>query len=106
MLAAVAAAATPKASAPKISIKPDPGSLPGSPQLQQLLNGLAFWALLAAVAGIVIGAAIWGVASHSNNHHWSARGRSGALVSFFAAIVIGAAAAIINFAVDLGSQVQ
>ena len=102
-MAAVAAAPTPDA---KVSIKPDPESLPGSPELEQLINGLAFWMLLAAAAGILLGAGTWAIANHSNNHHWSAKGRSGALVSAAAALVIGAAGAIINFAADLGGQVK
>jgi hypothetical protein len=80
--------------------------LPGSAQLQQLINGLAFWMLLAALASILIAAGTWGLASHMNNHQWSARGKSGFLVSAASALVIGAAGAIINFGVDIGSQVR
>ena len=73
---AVAAAATPKPKKdPSVSVNPDPTSLPGGEQLQQLVDGLAFWMLLAALAGILIGAGIWAIAAHSNNHHWSAKGR-------------------------------
>src|SRR5690242_11383006 len=104
MFAAVVAAAKPKD--PSVSVSPDPNSLPGGAQLQQLIDGLAFWMLLAALAGILIGAGIWAVAAHSNNHHWSAKGRSGALASAAAAMVIGAAGPIINFAAQLGSQVK
>ena len=41
--------------------------------LQDLVDGLAFWMLLAALAGVLIGAGVWALASHGNNHHWSAR---------------------------------
>jgi len=91
---------------PKVSVNPDPKALPGSRQLDQLVDGLAFWMLLAALAGVLIGAGAWALASHANNHHWSSRGRTGALVSAAAALVIGAAGSIINFAVELGSQVK
>ena len=37
---------------------PDPKGLPGSPALQQLVDGLAFWGLLAALAGLVVSAAV------------------------------------------------
>src|SRR5262245_29036482 len=30
------------AKAPKVTVNPDPSSLPGTPQLQQLIDGLAF----------------------------------------------------------------
>lgn len=89
-----------------VRINPDPKGLPGSSVLQELVNGLAFWMLLAALAGILIGAGVWALASHGNNHHWSARGRSGALMSAAAALVIGGAAAIINFFADLGGKVR
>jgi H+/gluconate symporter-like permease len=90
----------------KVTVKPDPNSLPGGDQLQQLINGLAFWMLLAALASILIAAGTWGLASHMNNHQWSARGKSGVFISAASALVIGAAGAIINFSVDLGSQVK
>lgn len=102
VLTTAAVAAAP----PKVTVNPNPTSLPGSPQLQQLIDGLAFWMLLAAVASVLIAAGTWGLATHSNNHQWSARGKSGLLVSVAAALVIGAAGAIINFGVDLGSKVR
>ena len=52
--------------------KPDPNGLPGSPALEQLVNGLAFWGLLAAVAGLVISAAVWALSAHSGNYHHAA----------------------------------
>jgi hypothetical protein len=95
-----------KAAVPKVSVNPDPNALPGSTQLQQLVNGLAFWMLLAALASTLVAAGTWGLANHMNNHQWSARGKSGLLVSLASALVIGAASAMINFGVDLGSQVR
>jgi hypothetical protein len=89
-----------------VRISPDPSGLPGSRVLQDLVDGLAFWMLLAALAGILVGAGIWAISAHSNNHHMSARGRSGALVSACAALMIGAAAAIINFFADVGGKVK
>jgi ABC-type Fe3+ transport system permease subunit len=94
------------ASPPKVHINPNPKRLPGSKVLQHLVDGLAFWVLLAALAGVLIGAGVWALAAHGNNHHWSARGRSGALTSAGAALVIGGAAAIINFFADAGSHVR
>lgn len=91
---------------PDVKVNPDPSGLPGSEVLQQLINGLAFWMLLAALAGVLIGAGVWALASHSNNHHWSSRGRAGTLVSVLAALVIGASGAIVNFFVDMGGKVR
>ena len=37
---------------------PDPNGLPGSSALQSLISGLAFWALLASLGGLLISAAV------------------------------------------------
>ena len=87
-------------------VNPDPKALPGSPSSQELVNGLAFWMLLAALAGVLIGAGVWALAAHSQQPPLVREGRSGALVSAAAALVIGAAGAIINFVADLGGQVK
>ena len=39
-----------------VSLNPSSRALPGSGTLQDLVNGIAFWALLAALAGLIIGA--------------------------------------------------
>jgi Family of unknown function (DUF6112) len=92
--------------ATQVHVNPNPKSLPGSSVLQQLIDGLGFWMLLAALAGTLIGAGVWAIAAHFNNHHWSARGRSGVLGSAAAALVIGSAGPIVNFFADLGRQVH
>jgi hypothetical protein len=90
----------------KVHVTPDPSGLPGSPVLQSLVNGLAFWMLLAALAGVLVGAGVWALGSHGNNHQWASKGRSGAVVSAAAALVIGAAGAIVNFFVEAGGKVK
>jgi len=85
---------------------PDPNGLPGSPALQQLVNGLAFWGLLAAVAGLVISSAVWALSAHSGNYQHAASGRRGTLVSAGAAFLVGAAPAIVVFFVNLGNTVK
>src|ERR671936_1946017 len=89
-----------------ISGKPDPNGLPGSPALEQLVNGLAFWGLLAALAGLVVSAAVWALSAHSGNYHHATVGRRGTLVSAAAAFLVGAAPAIIAFFQNLGATVH
>jgi Family of unknown function (DUF6112) len=89
-----------------VQVNPNPKGLPGSDVLQGFIDGLAFWALLACLGGIVVGAAVWAWAAHSNNHHYSANGRRGLLVSAAGALIVGGAAAIINFFADAGSKVH
>lgn len=80
--------------------------LPGTPQLQQLIDGFSTWALMAALAGMLIGAAIWALGHHSSNYQQAANGRKGVLVSGAAAMIIGAAPSLIDFFTGLGRQVH
>jgi len=81
-------------------------SLPGTPQLQQLIDGFSTWALMAALAGMLIGAAVWALGHHASNYQQAANGRKGVLVSGAAAMIIGAAPALISFFTGLGNQVS
>jgi hypothetical protein len=85
---------------------PDPNGLPGSPALEQLVNGLAFWGLLAALAGLVISASVWALSAHSGNYQHAALGRRGTLVAAAAAFLVGAAPAIVAFFQNLGGTVH
>jgi Family of unknown function (DUF6112) len=89
-----------------VSAHPDPAGLPGSNVLQQLVNGTEAWALAVAVLGAFVGAAVWAVASHTQNHHYAARGRMAALISGAAALVVGAAPGLVNFFHHLGSTAR
>jgi hypothetical protein len=80
-----------------VSLNASPGSLPGGNTLQSLVNGLGGWALILALAGLVIGAAAWALGAHSQNYHQSFVGRRAVLVSGLAALLIGAAPEVINF---------
>ena len=89
-----------------VSAHPDLRGLPGSNVLQQLVNGAEAWSLVIALLGAFIGAALWAVASHTNNHHYAARGRMAAVVSAAAALVVGAAPGLVNFFQHLGSTAR
>lgn len=89
---AVAARATPATAgggSPLPDISPNGSTLPGTGTLVQLLGGLQMDAVLAAIAGIVIGAAVWALSSHSGQYQGVSRGRAAVLVSALAAVLIG-----------------
>ncbi|MGH3025595.1 MAG: DUF6112 family protein, partial [Gaiellaceae bacterium] len=86
--------------------KPDPNGLPGSPALEQLINGLAFWGLLAALAGLIISSSVWALSAHSGNYQHATVGRRGAIISAGAAFLVGAAPAIVAFFENLGNTVK
>ena len=85
---------------------PSAGGLPGSSALEKLISGLAFWALLAALGGLLVSAAVWALSSHSGNYHHASVGRRGTIIAAVAALLVGAAPAIIAFFEDLGKTVK
>jgi hypothetical protein len=89
-----------------VTAHPNPGGLPGSNVLQQLVNGAEAWALGIALLGAFVGAAMWAIASHSHNHHYAGRGRMAALISAAAALVIGAGPGLVNFFQHLGTTAR
>jgi hypothetical protein len=84
---------------------PTAAALPGGSTLLGLINGLAGWAVLLALAGLVIGAALWAIGSHSQNYQQSYVGRRAVLVSGIAALLIGAAPTLIDFFFSTGHQI-
>jgi hypothetical protein len=89
-----------------VTANPVPTDLPGSNVLQQLVDGAEAWALALALIGAFVGAALWAISSHSQNHHYAAKGRMAAVVSAGAALVIGAGPGLINFFEQLGSKAR
>jgi hypothetical protein len=85
-----------------VSLNPDPTKLPGSGTLSDLVNGLAAWSLIFAVAAFVMGAGAWAIGAATSNVGWADRGKSATIVAALAALLIGAAAIIINFFFHLG----
>lgn len=89
-----------------VTAQPNASDLPGSNVLQQLVNGADAWALAITLLGAFVGAAVWAIASHTNNPHHAARGRMTALTSAAAALLIGAAPGLINFFQQLGTTAK
>ena len=86
------------------SLDPNASGLPGTATLQSLVNGLAWWALLAALVGLVVGAGMWALGAHSNNYQHTSSGRRAVLVSGAAALLIGAAPTILDFLFNAGKS--
>lgn len=100
LVAQLLASATPAA-----AFSPTASKLPGGAVLQTLVDGLGGWALILALAGLVLGAALWAVGSHSQNYQQSFVGKRAVLVSGLAALIVGAAPAIIDFFFHTGLHV-
>jgi hypothetical protein len=102
------ALATPTTTLPPAAVppmNPDPAQLPGATVLTDLNDGLGGWALIAAMAGVVIGAVTWAFGHYSQNYQMAYNGRRGVLISAVAAILIGGAHAIIGRMFGIGGTI-
>lgn len=89
----------------RVTVTPDSNQLPGTSQLLNVLNGLAFWALIACVAAVLIGAGAWAFGSRGG--HYGAIGSGKTLVAggVIGGFLVGAASAIVNFFQGVGEGV-
>lgn len=84
----------------------DKTGLPGGDSLSHMVGGAMYYGLILCIAAVVIGAATWGLSAYNGNYQGAYLGRRGVLGGFLGAVLIGAAAAIVNFAFGAGQQVQ
>ncbi len=90
---------------PVVDINPNTNGLPGIGAIEKMVGGLLTLGLVASVAGVCISAIAWAVGSHSSNPHVAGRGKTGVIVSAAAAMLIGAANALVNFFNSAGSAI-
>ena len=91
--------------AQRVNLNPDPDELPGGEVLQRLTDGIAGFSLIVCLIGLVVGAAMWGLGSTSSNYQQTFVGKRAFAVSALAALLIGGAAAIINFFYGAGQSI-
>jgi 4-hydroxybenzoate polyprenyltransferase len=89
-----------------VTLHPSTADLPGSAALQSIANGIASWALIGTLIALLLGAGLWAVGSHTQNAHQSMAGRRAVVTALVAAILIGAAPALINFFFKTGLSVS
>jgi hypothetical protein len=88
------------------TVNPTPGVLPGGNWLGTMINGIAGWALLFALAGLLVGAALWALGSHSQNYQQSYVGKRAVMASALAALLVGVAPGLINFFFHAGATIK
>lgn len=98
-----AAPAAPSPS-PSITVNPDGSNAPGLNALQNLVNGLAAYALIAAVAAVLLGGMAWALGERMGMERASSAGKGGVLAGFGLAFLVGAAAAFVNFFLKTGAS--
>ncbi len=89
----------------QVSVSPDANAIPGGAQLQQLINGITWFALLLLVGAGVVGVVLWAAGQAQGNLQAVMSGKRMVLIAVLGAMVIGAAAALVNFFHALGTQV-
>ncbi len=89
-----------------VTLTPSTSDFPGGSVLQQIANGLGAWALIGSLIALLLGALVWAIGSHTQNMHHSMAGRRAVATSLVAAILIGAAPALINFFFSTGLKVH
>lgn len=91
--------------AQSVDLDPNPNKLPGGHVLESLTNGIAGFSLIFCLIGLIVGAAMWGLGSTSSNYQQTFVGKKAFAVSALAALLIGGAAAIINFFYGAGQNI-
>lgn len=89
----------------QVELNPDPSALPGTAQLQGLINGIAFWSLIACVGAVVVGGGMWAFGGRASNYQAVGSGKTLVAGGAIGAALVGGAAAIVNFFVSVGSGV-
>ncbi|MCM3885943.1 DUF6112 family protein [Frankia sp. R82] len=86
-----------------VEVKPDDSKAPGINALKDLVNGLAAYAVIAAVAAVLLGGIAWALGERMGLERASTVGKSGVIAGFGLAFLVGAAAAFINFFLVTGA---
>jgi hypothetical protein len=86
-----------------VEVKPDDSKAPGINALKDLVNGLAAYAVIAAVAAVLLGGIAWALGERMGLERASTVGKSGVIAGFGLAFLVGAAAAFVNFFLATGA---
>lgn len=89
----------------EVDIPPNDTGLPGIPALRTIVGAVMTVGLILSVLALIVAAVVWGFGANSSNPHLASRGKVGVLVSCGAAILCGAAVALVNFFWGVGQTV-
>lgn len=87
----------------EVKVNPDDTKAPGINALKDLVNGLAAYAVIAAVAAVLLGGIAWALGERMGLERASTVGKSSVIAGFGLAFLVGAAAAFINFFLATGA---
>jgi hypothetical protein len=86
-----------------IDVNPTPEGLPGSKLIEDGLNWLGYIALVASVASLLIGGALWGLGQLGGNPQSAQRGRQLVVGGLIGALIAGAAVLLVGQLYNAGA---
>jgi hypothetical protein len=88
------------------TVTPNSDGLPGIASLLRMIGGLATIGFILCTAGVIGGAAAWGLCGATNNPYGTLTAKRTVALSLFGALIIGAASVLIRFFVNAGSSLN
>ncbi|MGO9899883.1 MAG: DUF6112 family protein [Solirubrobacteraceae bacterium] len=86
-----------------VTITMNTNGLPGISAAETVVGALITFAVIASVAGVLMGAMTWAVGNHTTNPQIVQRGKTGVLAGVGAAILSGGVMALVNFFFGIGA---
>lgn len=89
-----------------VKLNPNSHAIPGIPTAEKLVDGIAAGVIVALLGGALVGLAQYGLSASNHNAAGASTGKKRVGVCVAGAFGVGAAAAIINFALQAGGTVK
>jgi hypothetical protein len=102
LLPASAIAATGSTGAFQFTVTPNPSGAPGGTGIQAAIDVIAAYALYAAAAGFLLGAALWAVGGRIGNDYTATGGKVGMFTSLGVVFLVGMAPKLLQWSFGLG----
>jgi hypothetical protein len=81
---------------------PDPSAIPGSHTFRDLVNAVTWFALVACLVAVIIGAVTWAFGAGSTNAAAASKGQKTVAGGIIGAVIIGASSILINAFYHIG----
>jgi hypothetical protein len=86
----------------QFTVTPTPGGAPGGSGIQAAIDVIAAYALYAAAAGFLLGAALWAIGGRVGNDYTATGGKIGMFTSLAVVFLIGMAPQLLQWSFGLG----
>ena len=86
----------------QFNVTPNPAGAPGGTGIQAAIDVIAAYALYAAAAGFLLGAALWAVGGRIGNDYTATGGKIGMFTSLAVVFLIGMAPQLLQWSFGLG----